>query len=262
MTADDLGPLFDRVDIHTDDRGRHWDRTGREYRLVEDDVEVSYEPISTPAAAELAPTPPRPRAPIVFLDTETTGLGEDDEIWEIAAIYRHPDGTLWDLEILVQHDFRKVRHLDRPFRIDWATRYDPRLAISKPRAATQLANFVTNCDPDLPPAVVMGANPSFDIRHITKLLTHLDPDEWPDGVRMHYRPVDIGAIAYGYLQAIAQVTAPDPDVHELLERGLPWSSDEVSRALGVDPDDFARHTAMGDVRWVMAIWDRITGGAR
>lgn len=260
MTADDdLGPLW--TDIHTDHRGRHWDRTGREYRLIETGGEISYEPIDTPAADELAP-PPRPRAPIVFLDVETTGLGEDDEIWELAAIYRHPDGTQWDLEILVQHDVRKAKHLDQPFRIDWATRYDPRLAISKPRAATQLANFVTNCDPDLPPAVVMGANPSFDIRHITKLLTHLDPDEWPDGVPMHYRPVDVGALAYGYLTSQAEACAHDDELFDLLERGLPWSSDAVSRAVGVDPADFARHTAMGDVRWVMAIWDRITGGAR
>jgi hypothetical protein len=30
---------------------------------------------------------------LVFLDTETLGLGIDDPIWEIAAIRREPDGT-------------------------------------------------------------------------------------------------------------------------------------------------------------------------
>ena len=30
---------------------------------------------------------------LVFLDTETLGLGLDDPIWEIAAIRREDDGT-------------------------------------------------------------------------------------------------------------------------------------------------------------------------
>jgi hypothetical protein len=42
----------------------------------------------------------------------------------------------------------------------------------------------------------------------------------------------------------------------------PWDSEALSRALGVDPDTFARHTAMGDVRWAMAIHDQVMGGAR
>mgnify|MGYP000709262216 CR=1 FL=1 len=203
-------------------------------------------------------------APIVFLDTETTGLGEDDEVWEIAAVRRDPGGEVDGLHLLIAHDVRKVMNLDQRFRVDWATRYEPAKAVSKATAAMLLAEFIDDdARQDLPPAVVMGANPSFDVRHINRIFTHLDLDAWPDGgPRMHYRPVDVGALAYGYLQALAQVTVPDPDVLDLLERGLPWSSDEVSRALGVDPGDFERHTAMGDVRWVMAIWDRITGGPR
>ena len=39
--------------------------------------------------------------------------------------------------------------------------------------------------------------------------------------------------------------------------GLPWNSDTLSNAVNVDPERFDRHTAMGDVRWVMAQYDRI-----
>ena len=30
---------------------------------------------------------------LIFLDTETLGLGVDDPIWEVALIRRDPDGT-------------------------------------------------------------------------------------------------------------------------------------------------------------------------
>jgi hypothetical protein len=32
----------------------------------------------------------------------------------------------------------------------------------------------------------------------------------------------------------------------------------LSRALGVDPDAYDRHTALGDARWVRAQYDTIT----
>lgn len=35
-----------------------------------------------------------------------------------------------------------------------------------------------------------------------------------------------------------------------------------NRAVGVDPDDFDRHTALGDARWARAIYDAITGGPK
>lgn len=38
---------------------------------------------------------------------------------------------------------------------------------------------------------------------------------------------------------------------------LPIDSEEISRAMGVNPDDFERHSALGDVLWARAIWDRI-----
>jgi DNA polymerase III epsilon subunit-like protein len=40
---------------------------------------------------------------------------------------------------------------------------------------------------------------------------------------------------------------------------LPWNSNQLSRRLGVDPDNFARHTAMGDVQWCLAQWRAMNG---
>jgi hypothetical protein len=41
----------------------------------------------------------------------------------------------------------------------------------------------------------------------------------------------------------------------------PYHSDSLSRAVGVEPPgDGVRHTAMGDVRWCVALWDAIHSG--
>lgn len=35
--------------------------------------------------------------PLCFLDTETDGLHDDRQVWEVAAVRRDPDGTVLDL---------------------------------------------------------------------------------------------------------------------------------------------------------------------
>lgn len=55
MTNDDLGPLFATPQIETAPDGRHWGAEGREYRAVEVDGEITYEPIPDhTAVVELA----------------------------------------------------------------------------------------------------------------------------------------------------------------------------------------------------------------
>lgn len=196
-------------------------------------------------------------APLVFLDTETTGTGPLDEIWELAAVRRDPDGTQTELLIQVDHNLSRGWDLPEHFRVDRARRFSPMAALTKEEAACRVADILSP-GPAGERAVIIGANPAFDVRGITALLEQHDLG-YPT---WHYRPVDVGALAYGYLSAIAGTQTVDNDVHDLLEQGLPWSSDAVSRALGIDPADYARHTAMGDVRWVTAIYDAVTGGAR
>jgi hypothetical protein len=41
----------------------------------------------------------------------------------------------------------------------------------------------------------------------------------------------------------------------------PWDSEVLSRAVGVDPNAYERHTALGDARWARDIYDAVTGGA-
>ena len=43
---------------------------------------------------------------------------------------------------------------------------------------------------------------------------------------------------------------------------IPLNGEQLSRKLDVDPDGYERHTAVGDVRWVCALYDRIMDQTR
>lgn len=90
---------------------------------------------------------------------------------------------------------------------------------------------------------LIGANPAFDAERIAR--------QWLEPLAVerpwHYHLMDIETIVIGYLKA-----------RDELPKG-PWRSDQLSELIGVDPKDYPRHTAMGDVRWVMAQWDVVFG---
>lgn len=177
-------------------------------------------------------------APLVFMDTETTGLAIDDDIWEFAAIRRDPDGTEVEYHAFVDHDFGRCSHLPISFRDDHYDRYLQHRSISVPEFVTLVQDIFRNGKPH-----VVGAVPNFDterIAHLCRALKRGIP-KW------HYHLIDVENLAVGYLAATLGTFAP------------PWDSNGLSAAVGVDPDQFERHTAMGDVRWAMAIYDVVTG---
>lgn len=174
---------------------------------------------------------------IIFLDTETLGLGLDDPIWEVAAIRRELDGTErryhWlmcgpdDEPLLTPPGFPE------PFRGDFLARYRGGAAATRRSVAAQLRVLFQGR-----PHIV-GAVPNFD----TERLAHqFGVSGW------HHHLIDVEALAVGWLAGRGEELP-----------GLPWDSDDLSRLVEVDPDDYDRHTAMGDVRWARAIYDRTTG---
>ncbi|GJJ22320.1 hypothetical protein [Mycolicibacterium mageritense] len=193
---------------------------------------------------------------IVFLDTETLGLDIDSPIWEFAAIRRRPaprDETLpmfgdsqpeWvedELHLFIQHDPDGwLDELPDEFANDYRARFDETSAFCKQAAARSIASFLGGR-----PHIV-GAVPNFDTERLSHQL--LEPrgilDPW------HYHLIDVENLVAGYLAATTFAIQP------------PWKSDELSDAIGVDPEQFDRHTAMGDVLWVRAQWDAVMGGAR
>lgn len=175
---------------------------------------------------------------IVFMDTETLGLHPDAPVWEFAAIRRTPDGGHKDYHCFIDHNSSPwLYDMADEFRADYEKRYDSQAARSGGVASALI--FKATQD-----AHVVGAVPNFDTERLSKLLwRNLQlPGPW------HYHLIDVENVVVGYLAAKGKLMAP------------PWNSDELSLAVGVDPQQFERHTAMGDVQWVKAQYDAVMGG--
>lgn len=187
----------------------------------------------------------------VAVDVETTGLVPGvHHVWEVAAVEDTGREHVWLIDDV------NVKSAD-PGALQVGRFYD-RWAMSVPRdrhaghaVAAQLATLTAG-------AHLVAVNPAFDAAHLDKLLrAHNRAPAW------HYHLVDVGAMAYGWLhgnKAVYEhwesVDPGVPDFERRLPLGLPWRSDELSRACGVQPpSEEERHTALGDARWA-ARWYR------
>lgn len=205
---------------------------------------------------------------IVFLDTETLGLDLDAPIWEVAAIRRSINAgapsCIVETELHLFINAEPLPWLDSlpaEFADDYRTRFGQNYGKS---LAPTVAAGVIHKFLDGRPHIV-GAVPDFDTTRIRHQLFRplLLPDPW------HYHLIDIENVVVGYVHGVAaraideaRMRGEEPNPALVNRRlDLPWKSDELSRAVNVNPDDYARHTAMGDVRWTMAQWDAVTGHA-
>lgn len=177
---------------------------------------------------------------LTFMDTETLGRDPAAPIWEFAAIRRFADPHIPDaiVEIMIQHDpGHWVDELPEKFRRDYEARYRPDRAVAPWLAATMIHDIIKGTH-------VVGAITWFDTERLTRqLLARYELEEpW------HYHLIEMENRAIGWLAGRGIIVT------------APWDSNDVSRRLGVDPDDYARHTAMGDVLWTRALYDVVMGG--
>jgi DNA polymerase III epsilon subunit-like protein len=200
---------------------------------------------------------------VVFVDTETTRLDDDGEVWEIGAIVREPD-----------HPDVRHRYLVRPQRMHLA---DPEaLAIGRFHERTDhitevLRGAVANlAEPGVPEAwscpatlaallegmfdgaVLTASNAPFDHRKLALFLARFECE-----LNAHYRPVDSGGVSWGYLHGRAAAGRVTPQQRAVLARGLPWSSTDVAAALGVHRQNV--HEALPDAEFVRDVHDLVTG---
>lgn len=178
---------------------------------------------------------------IVFMDTETLGLDIDAPIWEFAAIRRSVEtGKESRLHLFIDHSPDSwIASPDFPaeFIADYKRRYRILDSCTRELAADLISSFL-----DGRPHII-GAVPNFDTERISHQL--LRPARIPDP--WHYHLIDVENLVAGYLAARGELIPP------------PWKSDQLSAAVGVDPEMFGRHTAMGDVLWTRAQWDAVMG---
>lgn len=170
--------------------------------------------------------------PLVFIDTETTGLDPDThEVWEVGMVVR-AGGTETEHHWFVQVDLKAAN----PEALDiggFHDRYDTREAV----APLDLAGGLHTLIP--PRAHLVGAVVSFDEERLRRLM-----NRYRVPVRWHYHLVDVENLVAGRLGI-------EP----------PWESDDLAAALGVTIDEKDRHTALGDARWAMRLYDAALLGA-
>lgn len=218
--------------------------------------------------------------PVIIIDTETTALRPNyasgsGVIWEVAVIERRtgsewlwriePDTMVADPKALAVGRFAErtagMRHASAEEIRDrfgpQASRFDHLSDVwnladpengpfwSAPADLVQVLARYT-----LPNVTLLGAVPSFDAGFLSALLLHYGerPQPW------HYRLRDIGSMAWAWLHAHHLP-------HHLPIPPMDAGTDDFARAMGIDPGDFDRHTALGDCRLVAAMLDLIEDGA-
>jgi DNA polymerase III epsilon subunit-like protein len=186
---------------------------------------------------------------LVWADCETTKLGPGRMPWEIALI-RRPAGAdvRGDTSYLWMVDLRDLDlgNAD-PIALRIGGFYERHPQMSRDpeiRTATRLPEVLRKVENLTRGAVVLGSNPAFDTEA-------LDPLMRVCGIlpSWHYHPVDLPSMCEGFLRG----------------RGLPLpaklKSDELARAVGVDPDRYKRHTALGDCELFRAVYDAMAAPA-
>lgn len=161
-------------------------------------------------------------APLAFVDTETTGTNPFfHDLWEIAVIVDDEE-LVWRVE----PDLRKADPTALSISKYYSRDHTP--VGTKADVARAVATALSGRH-------MVGMVPSFDATFLDRFLRNNGHSPaW------HYHLVDVEAMIAGRF-------------------GLtpPWNSSDLTRALGVEPDDFDRHTALGDAQWAKAAFETL-----
>jgi DNA polymerase III epsilon subunit-like protein len=183
---------------------------------------------SAPGSASAAED--RPVRPLLFVDTETTGLDPfRHAIWELGALRVGPEGEIAELNFHLQLSEAARAGANRKSLAigGFKERYEARHAVSPAVALGELNELAAG-------AVLLGLNISFDVCFIGAAMAPLGiTPSW------YYSPVDVKSMLAGALGV-------QPDL----------SSDTLARLAGVDPGDFERHRALDDCYYTRALYQR------
>jgi hypothetical protein len=213
--------------------------------------------------------------PIVFLDTETTGVHPGRKVWEVAMIRRDDARAIQaETSFFVEVDLSNAdpfglsvgRFYERhPHGQQFAGMDEDLVSheeVIEPETAAERVAAWTHG------AHIVGAVPNFDTEVLGQLLReHGLIPAW------HYHLIDVENLAVGYIHGRAKAEDLNPKWADQSDHAWsnaridfgapPWKSDELSAVIGVEPaSEEERHTALGDARWAMRLYDKITGHTR
>lgn len=174
--------------------------------------------------------------PLLILDTETTSLRRDRRAWEVGMIRIDSAGEheigIYVTDVDLSNADTISLNIGRFYERHPQYRPDLRTDDHKVRDEAETALCVEEWTRG---AHIVGAVPNFDTEVLGDMLyRHRLVPAW------HYHLTDVETLVAGYL--LGKGETPQ----------LPWKSEDLSRAVGVDPEEFDRHTALGDCRWILA----------
>lgn len=194
--------------------------------------------------------------PLVFLDTETTGVHPGRQVWEIGMIRRDDDGES-ELQFYVEVDLSEAdpfglsvgKFYERHPQGRWLSDRMTVPADPEPCRVHLAAELVAQWTHG---AHVIGAVPSFDTISLDALMRdHGLLPAW------HYHLTCVETLALGYLAG--QRAAGHQLRDEAGDLQPPWKSRDLAAAVGVIQREEDMHTALGDARWARAIYDKVLG---
>jgi DNA polymerase III epsilon subunit-like protein len=186
-------------------------------------------------------------ARICFVDTETTSLRHDRRAWEIAVITREPGQPDREMTWFVNAGDLDLGNADvMSLKIGrFHERHPQYRSAERTGAPMRELGVLKEVERAARGAHLIGAVPSFDAEVLGNRMR-------ANGIcpSFHYHLIDFEVLIAGYLRG-----------HDRPVPELPWRSDDLSHAIGVEaPGEEDRHTALGDARWAMRVWDAVMGG--
>ena len=207
---------------------------------------------------------------IVFLDCETTSLRPDRRAWEIGLIVRRIAAPDHEVQLFVRSEDLDLGNADlMSLKIGRYFERHPQgrgngIVPGGARLASE-ADALAEVEFLTRGAHLVGAVPNFDAEVLgARMRANGICPSW------HYHLCCVENLAVGWLNAHAATMErrdageiPGPERAAELRRitAPPWKSDDLSAALGIKVSDEDRHTALGDARWAMAVYDAVMGGA-
>jgi len=181
-------------------------------------------------------------APLVFVDTESTGLDRRTrEVWEVGLIRREPGSTEQEWQAFVGSGLDLSRASTESLHVGRFYERHPWHALGSAHGPMLPERTVAHqVAMRLEGAHLVGAVPSFEDTGLFKLLDRHGLIPADGSTPWHYHLVDCEALAAGAL-------------------GLqpPWDSKALFRAFGVEILAHELHTALGDARGVRALYDAV-----